>query len=103
VIGPLTDPVVHGATQKTHFMSLFPAFPVTVFAAAGRNWLVRRAHRDRMDRADAPPRLRPLRRLGFIGKVIAISARQRGGHFAAFEQPAIFVDEIRNAFPSRRP
>jgi len=28
---------------------------------------------------------------------------QRGGHFAAFEQPAIFVDEIRNAFPSRRP
>jgi len=26
----------------------------------------------------------------------------RGGHFAAFEQPKLFTDELRNAFRSRR-
>ena len=26
----------------------------------------------------------------------------KGGHFAAFEQPTLFVEEMRNAFKSRR-
>ena len=26
----------------------------------------------------------------------------KGGHFAAFEQPKLFVEEMRNAFKSRR-
>ena len=28
--------------------------------------------------------------------------RERGGHFAAFEQPAIFVEEVRAAFRAFR-
>ena len=28
---------------------------------------------------------------------------ERGGHFAAFEQPAVFVDELRGCFRTMRP
>jgi hypothetical protein len=30
--------------------------------------------------------------------IIYWSVRDSGGHFAAFEQPAIFTDEVRNCF-----
>jgi len=32
----------------------------------------------------------------------SIGTRSRGGHFAAFEQPELFTDEIRAAFKSPR-
>jgi pimeloyl-ACP methyl ester carboxylesterase len=33
---------------------------------------------------------------------IALSGLDKGGHFAAFERPKVFTEELRKAFRSRR-
>jgi len=37
-----------------------------------------------------------------VAKLFYWNELDRGGHFAAFEQPKLFTDELENAFRSRR-
>ena len=72
VIGPLTDPRAHGGDPADAFHLVVPSIPGFGFSGpTQRARLERRPHRQGVRRADAPARLRPLRRAG---------RRRRRGH-----------------------
>ena len=65
IIGPLTDPRAHGGDPADAFHVVAPSLPGFRLLCSGpRDGLGDAAHRSRLRRADAPARLRPLRRPG---------------------------------------
>ena len=64
-VGPLTDPTAHGGTAEDAFHLVLPSMPgYGLSGRADRARLGRQPRRTRVGRADAPPRLHPLRRPG---------------------------------------
>ena len=81
VIGPLTDPTAHGGTAGDAFDLVLPSLPGYGFSGrAGRGRLGSRPRRPRVGRADAPPRLHPLRRPGRRLRVLASPMRWAARH-----------------------
>ena len=65
VIGPLTDPTAYGGDAEDAFDVVVPSMPgLRVLGQADDDRLGPRPHRGRLDRADAAPRIHPLRRAG---------------------------------------
>ena len=64
-VGPLTDPTAHGGRAEDAFDLVLPSLPGYGFSGepAELGWDAR-PHRAGLGRADAPPRLHPLRRPG---------------------------------------
>ena len=64
-IGPLTDPTAYGGTRRGRLRPRAAVLArLRLLGRADRARLERRPHRPRLGGADAPPRLRPLRRPG---------------------------------------
>jgi hypothetical protein len=121
VIGPLTDPVAHGGNAADAFHVVIPSIPGYGFsdkpARGGADGPRRPGKRPGMGvrilrpAVDPAPdaRIRPRRLAGgplrvdrrevpSVDRLRCWSEPERGGHFAALEQPALFVDEVRSFF-----
>jgi pimeloyl-ACP methyl ester carboxylesterase len=102
VLEPLVDPVRHGGDARDAFHVVCPSLPGFGFSGkpAQTGW-----GPDRIAQAWSVL----LARLGYqrFGAQIYPDLRfyeqpDRGGHFAAFEQPELFVDQVRRAFRAMR-
>jgi len=82
VIGPLSDPTRYGGRAEDAFHVVVPSLPGYGFSdkPVETGWDV-----NRIARAWA-----------------TLMHLDKGGHFAAFEQPKLFTEELRKAFRSRR-
>lgn len=106
VIGPLSDAAAHGGDPRQGFHVVVPSLPGTVASSARLYW-------ESLNSFAADPTDLPVACSTFPAEItrpardwaarkypnlIHWGTPKRGGHFAAFEQPEQFVDEIRMAF-----
>ncbi|MBI5088230.1 MAG: epoxide hydrolase N-terminal domain-containing protein [Actinobacteria bacterium] len=90
VIAPLTDPVAHGGSAADAFHVVAPSLPGYGFSdkPTAPGWGVVRIAAAWAERR--------------IPNIIHWNELDRGGHFAAWEQPELYVTEIRDCFRQLR-
>jgi hypothetical protein len=78
IIEPLTNPTAHGGSAADAFDVVIPSMPDV---AQGGDWGTPRSWTEKAYR-----------------NLIYFNRAERGGHFAAWEQPQLFSEELRAAF-----